>query len=73
MTLKYTDNLTAYRQGCLNNPSPTAFVSLNCPNSEVSNLQECGVMAVWDCLCDPDQTHVKVNCGKGNEPHIVSQ
>ena len=57
----------------MDNPSLAAFVSLNCrnipvSNRPVSNLQECGVMAVEGCGCGPlDQRHARVTCGKGNE------
>ena len=51
--------------GCLSTTSPP-FVKLNCPNSEVSNLQECGVMAVEDCDCTTKGTgHARVDCVKG--------
>ena len=59
-------------QGCLNNPSPTAFVELNCPSSPVSNLQECGVIEVEGCDCGDRLVHAKVTCGKGND-NFVSQ
>ena len=51
--------------GCLSATSPR-FVKLNCPNSEVSNLQECGVMTVEDCVCTVKRTeHARVDCVKG--------
>ena len=39
------------------------FVTLNCSNSEVSNLQECGVMEVEDCSCPT--SHARISCNKG--------
>ena len=51
--------------GCLSTTS-SHFITLNCPNSEVSNLQECGVMEVEGCDCTTKGTgHARVDCVKG--------
>ena len=43
------------------------FVTLTCPGSEVSDLQQCGVMEVEDCDCDLSQTaHLVAECRKGS-------
>ena len=44
--------------------SAPPFVTLNCPESEVSNLQECGPMRTNEC---PEilATHLQVECLKG--------
>ena len=45
------------------------FVTLDCPNSEVSNLQECGVMAVSTCDCSQTvpRPHATATCWIGKD------
>ena len=53
---------------CLPSSSPP-FVSLDCPDSEVSSLKECEVMAVWNCPCGSETTvtsHAFLQCSKGS-------
>ena len=58
-------DVSQWGSGCMSTVSSLVqYVALNCPNSSVVNLQECGVWKVAYCTCYNQSCHATVTCQK---------